>query len=203
MLLQHSVFLGYERLKTHILFLHLSSTFFDPRKIYDKLSNNLVAEQIFQLLSSPQFVFSPLKLISKGDSKFYQIHQFFLPIGSSANNLILKKIVHLCYPTRDNLLQEIVVSRREFVIIKHKIKNAFSKIFLVSHLEWLLGSCLGVFFFTENCLDIKLWTLLFIFNFYMEAFHWILQFFLSGDWEHNLNYFMTLLLAIEATLNKN
>ncbi len=131
MLLQHDILLRYKRPEMYILSPNLLLTLFGLRKTDDKLSNNLVVERIFHVLSSAPFVYSPLGLVSKGNSEFQKIHKLsFLP-GSSVNNRILQKAIHLFYTTLDNVFQKVVAAKRHFVIIKRNMKNTFSNNFVV------------------------------------------------------------------------
>ena len=128
MLFWYSAFLRYKRPEAHILSPNLSSALLDPRKIDDKLSNNLVTRSISQVSSSPPFVYSLLELVPKNDGRFQKIYHFSFPEGSSVNDYIPKKAVHLYYTALNNVFQKVEEARRHYIIIKCDIKNAFGKI---------------------------------------------------------------------------
>ena len=94
-LLRHGELLRYKEPAAHILSLNLPSALLDLRKIDNKLSDDLVARQISQVLLSPPFVSFSFGLFSKGNGRFRKIHLFFFSSGSFFNNYIPKKAVHL------------------------------------------------------------------------------------------------------------
>ncbi len=69
-LIQHIALLRYKESEAYILSPNLLLILLDLRKIDDKLSNNLVARRISQILSSPLFLCSPLKLVPNDNSRF-------------------------------------------------------------------------------------------------------------------------------------
>ena len=157
----------------HILSPNISLAFFDPGDIEDKPSDNLVIRQISQVLSSPPFINFLLKLVPKNNREFKKIHYFSFPPDSFINDCILKKTVHLCYTTENNILQKLVIVEHHYVMIKHNIKDVFCNIILALHVWWFFRFYWKAFFYTKNRLSFRPSKLSFIIYQFIETFHWV------------------------------
>ena len=76
MLFWQSALLRYKKLEAYILSSNLPSALLNPRKIDDKLSDDLVVGRISQILSTPLFVCFLLGLVPQKDGRFRSIHHF-------------------------------------------------------------------------------------------------------------------------------
>lgn len=86
-------------------------------QIDSNLPPELHVEFMFEVLSSPLYVYFLLFLVLKGKGRFCKIYHFFFPPCALGKNDITIKTMHLCWTKVDIWLQKMVAVDRNYLII--------------------------------------------------------------------------------------
>ena len=105
----------------------------------------------------------------------------------------------MSYSSLQSIFARIITAGRHAVLIKWDIKDAFRNIPIAPHIQWLLGFNWNRVYYHETCLPFGLSTAPFIFNLFVETFHWILESYPHFPIDHYLDDFTATITAIEAT----
>ena len=149
----------------------------DLRVITIKIATNLPIGRI--AIYPPKAIYcSPVRLIPKLDRTFRRIYNLSSPKpcwGLFVNAAILKAYSTLTYSTVDDILALILLTRREAVILKRDLKDAFWNILVAITNQRLLGFKWEKIVYTKYCLPFSLATTPFLFNLFIEALYWVLK----------------------------
>ena len=124
--------------------------------------------------SEPQFVCSPLGLVSKHDDDWRRIHDLFFSYGCSVNDDISQAWGALEYTIFDEAVKALLQQGRGARLIKRDLKNAFRHISITSSDQWLLNFLCNNFYWLERYLPFELRTSSFLFDLFVKGVNWIL-----------------------------
>ena len=199
MLLRFGCLIGYKGPDAFINSKKLPSALIQPDVIDQNIASNLALGRIIEIdAPTNHFISSPLGLVPKHDGGFRKIHHLSYPHGSSVNDYIASEASTLSYSSLQNVFQQIVNAGRHAVLIKRDIKDAFRNTPIAPHIRWLLGFQWAGVHYEETWLPFGLSTAPFIFNLFVEAFHWILESYLHFPIEHYLDDFIATIPANQA-----
>ena len=159
-----------------------------------QLQQNRLA--MINMNSEPQFVCSPLRLVSKHDDGWRRIHDLFFPYGCSVNDGISQAWDALKYTTFDEAVDALLQQGRGARLVKRDLKNAFRHISMTSSDQWLLDSLYDNFYWLKRYLLFELRTSSFLFDLFVKDVNWMLIAMLH--WFvmlHYLNDFFAILLS--------
>jgi hypothetical protein len=122
------------------IFKNLTSAHDDSSIIDEKIRNDLKLSRIVMMSASASrltssFISFSLELVSKSDDDLRRIHHLSHSRDLFVNSNIADKSEELVYTRLKEILQLILSARREVIILKRDIKNAFRIVLVASHLH--------------------------------------------------------------------
>lgn len=129
-----------DSLNIFIISKNLTSTNDDSNVIDEKIRFDLNLDRIIAIsidvsdLSS-SFISSSLNLVSKSDDDLRRIHHLSHSSDLFINSNIVDEFEKLVYTKLNEILQLILSTKREIIILKRDIRDVFRIVFIVSHLH--------------------------------------------------------------------
>ncbi len=199
MILRFGAQLDYEGPNTFILSKNLMSALADTGIIDKKLAEDLRCRQV-EKVTNPTlpFISSPLGLVPKHDGGWRKIHHLSHPVDCSVNDHIPDGAGEMRYTRFQDVLQMVIRTGRNCIILKRDVKDAFKNVPVASHQQWLLGFMWEERYYKETCLSFGLSTTPFIFNFFGKSLHWVLVSYLRWILVHYLDDFVSVFSASQA-----
>lgn len=155
---------------------NLLSVLIDLLGINEKLSQDLSTRRVVEVVDLvSSFISSSLGLIPQYDRDLQKIHHFFYPKDNSVNDCITAEAFALLYTSLQHIFEKVLKAGRHLVLIKQDVKNVFWNIPMTPYMQWLLRFLWKERYYQEMCLFFDILISAFIFNFFAEAFYWILE----------------------------
>jgi Reverse transcriptase (RNA-dependent DNA polymerase) len=201
-ILRFGALLGYKGPERHILSTNHTSVDLDPAVMREKLDADILYGRIEQVEPDFPFISSPLGFVPKPDNTLRRIHDLSHPKrkGTSTNAGIPDNASAIKFIRIKDVVDMVLEAGKGCTLLKKDIKDAFRIIPVAVANRWLLGFSWEGTYYREKCLPFGLATAPVIFNFFAEAFHWILQSFLQCQYIlHYLDDFIFALPRSQAT----
>ena len=149
-------------------------------EIFDILTANFNKQLTARRMSRMFFplfkhhICSPLSLILKHDDEWKRIHDLSHLRDNSVNEDIIENVEVLKYVTFDEIIAVLIFQGRDAVMFKENFANAFKHIFVTLLNRWLFDFQWMRVHYIELYLLFDLRTVLFLFDLFAKALHWIL-----------------------------
>ena len=127
MIIRFGVELGYERpTDVFILSENLASALEDTEIIDNELRDDLALQRVVEVKDpAPPFIPSSLGLVAKHEGGWRKIHHLSYPRGHSVNDQIPDGEGEMRYTQFQDVLRMVTKARRNCVILKRDVKDAF------------------------------------------------------------------------------